>query len=156
MGFRGNLIEGWISNKFFSKENPVYEIGVNVTIIGLYEEIVSHAIKERNGYQQLISSIVFYLMGEIYYKEKNRFLGQSDAVEKINEARAIMKRNIDNPMPAGIDRSEFECELFLVSEVPLNLILVYLPLNINCIYVIFGQRAIKYFSIKYFRDSICA
>ena len=99
VGFRGNLIEGWISNKFFSKENPVYEIGVNVTIIGLYEEIVSHAIKERNGYQQLISSIVFYLMGEIYYKEKNRFLGQSDAVEKINEARAIMKRNIDNPMP---------------------------------------------------------
>ena len=98
VGFRGNLIEGWISNKFFSKENPVYEIGVNVTIIGLYEEIVSHAIKERNGYQQLISSIVFYLMGEIYYKEKNRFLGQSDAVEKVNEARAFMKRNIDNPM----------------------------------------------------------
>ena len=27
VGFRGNLIEGWISNKFFSKENPVYEIG---------------------------------------------------------------------------------------------------------------------------------
>ena len=39
VGFRGNLIEGWISNKFFSKKrNPVYEIGVNVTIIGLYEE----------------------------------------------------------------------------------------------------------------------
>ena len=34
----------------------------------------------------------------VHYKEKNRFLGQSDAVEKINEARAFMKRNIDNPM----------------------------------------------------------
>lgn len=101
VGFKGNLIEGWITNKFFSREKPVYQIGVNATIIGLYEEIVTHAIKERAGYQQLISSIVFYLMGEIYYKEKNRSLGgssQADAIEKINEARAIMKKNIDRPI----------------------------------------------------------
>lgn len=99
VGFKGNLIENWITNRFFSKEKPVFDIGVSSTIIGLYEEIVSHAIEERAGYQQLISSIVFYLMGEIYYKEKNRFLGQSDAAGKINEARAIMKNNLDTPVP---------------------------------------------------------
>lgn len=98
VGFKGNLIEGWIADKFFSRKKPVYEIGVNTTIIGLYEEIVSHAVEERVAYQQLISSIVFYLMGEIYYKEKNLSFKQPDAVEKINEARAIMKKNIDNPV----------------------------------------------------------
>ena len=71
VGFKGDLIECWISNRFFSKEKPVYEIGVNATIISLYEEIVTHAVQEKSGYQQLISSIVLYLMGEIYYKEKN-------------------------------------------------------------------------------------
>lgn len=99
VGFKGKLMENWITNRFFSKEKPVFDIGVSSTIIGLYEEIVSHAIEERAGYQQLISSIVFYLMGEIYYKEKNRFLGQSDAAGKINEARAIMKNNLDTPVP---------------------------------------------------------
>ena len=47
--------------------------------------------------EQLISSIVFYLMGR-YIIKRRIVLGQSDAVEKINEARAFMKRNIDNPM----------------------------------------------------------
>lgn len=99
VGFKGNLIETWITNKFFSKENPVYEIGVNASIIELYEEIVAHATKERIGYQQLISGIVLYLMGEIYYKDKNSSFVESETVDKINQARAIMKKNLDNPMP---------------------------------------------------------
>ena len=98
VGFKGDLIENWITNKFFSKEKPIFEIGINTTIIGLYEEIVTHTIKEQIGYQQLISCIVLYLMGEIYYKEKNNSLTQSDIVEKINQARAIMKKKLDNPI----------------------------------------------------------
>ena len=99
VGFKGDLIECWISNRFFSKEKPVYEIGVNATIISLYEEIVTHAVQEKSGYQQLISSIVLYLMGEIYYKEKNLAFVEPDMVRKIDRAREIMKANIDNPIP---------------------------------------------------------
>lgn len=98
VGFKGNLIENWITNKFFSKEKPIFEIGINAKIIELYEEIVMHAMKEQIGYQQLISSIVLYLMGEIYYKEKNHSLIESEIVEKINQARAMMKKNLDNPI----------------------------------------------------------
>lgn len=99
VGFRGGLIECWISNRFFSKERPIYGIGVNAQIIGLYEEIVAHATQEKNGYQQLISSIVLYLMGNIYYKEKNLVLGESKIVKKIDQARALMKNHIENPIP---------------------------------------------------------
>lgn len=99
VGFKGDLIECWIYNRFFSKEKPIYEIGVNTTIIGLYEEIVDHAIQEKSGYQQLISSIVLYLMGEIYYKNRNLVFAESDTVKKIDKAREIMKTHIDNPIP---------------------------------------------------------
>lgn len=99
VGFKGKLIESWIENKFFSREKPVYEIGVNTTIIGLYEDIVTYATEERTGYQQLISSMVLYIMGNVYYKEKNMSFGKSVAIEKINEARTIMKKTIDNPLP---------------------------------------------------------
>lgn len=102
VGFKGKMIENWITNRFFTKDKPVYETGVNATIIGLYEEIVYYIMQERSGYQQLISSIVFYLMGEIYYKEKNRSAGQSDAIKKIDEARAIMRNNLDNPVPVEV------------------------------------------------------
>lgn len=99
VGFKGNLVEHWIENKFFSREKPIYEIGVNTTIIGLYEDIVTYASEERTGYQQLISSIVLYIMGNVYYKEKNTSFTQSAAIEKINEARTLMKKNIDCPIP---------------------------------------------------------
>ena len=72
---------------------------MNATIISLYEEIVTHAVQEKSGYQQLISSIVLYLMGEIYYKEKNLAFVEPDMVRKIDRAREIMKANIDNPIP---------------------------------------------------------
>ena len=65
---------------------------------------------------------------------------QSDAVEKINEARAIMKRNIDNPMPLesiaqslNVSYSWFRSTFKSYTGVS--------PLNINCIYVIFGQKS---------------
>lgn len=99
VGFKGHYIEGLIDNKFFSKEKPIYEIGVNTTVISLFEDIVTYATEERTGYQQLISSMVLYIMGNVYYKEKNSSFGQPIAIEKIDEARAIMKKTIDSPLP---------------------------------------------------------
>lgn len=100
VGFRGNMIENWIANKFFLKEKPVFEIGISSTIIGLYEDMDAYASKEDAGYQQLISSIVLYLMGEIYFKVKNSAFKESTTVRKINEAKTIMKRNISQPISA--------------------------------------------------------
>ena len=60
----------------------------------------AYASKEDAGYQQLISSIVLYLMGEIYFKVKNSAFKESTTVRKINEAKALMKRNISNSISA--------------------------------------------------------
>lgn len=100
VGFRGDMVENSISNKFFVKDKPVFEIGVSSSIISLYEDIYSLALNENPGYQQLISSMVLYMMGNIYYKRKNHVLKSSNVVaDKINEARLIMKKNISAPVP---------------------------------------------------------
>lgn len=99
VGFKGNYIEMQMENKFFTKENPVYEIGVNNTFIGFYEDILAYASEERMGYQQLISSIVLYLLGYVYYTNKNVSFNDSIAIEKINSAKALMKKNIEHPLP---------------------------------------------------------
>ena len=94
VGFKGDIIKGWIEHKFFLKEKPIYEIGISPKIISIYEDIAFYAAQENTGFQQIISGIVLCLMGEIYFKEKNLSLKQSTAFSKINEAKNIMKKCI--------------------------------------------------------------
>jgi len=95
VGFRGAHIDKRVENKFFSPKEPIYQLGFSSSIIGLYDDIVHFAMKEKSGYQQICSSIVLYMLGTIYYKNRNAKFNDSYAVNKINEARAIMKQKIE-------------------------------------------------------------
>lgn len=99
VGFKGEMVQRWISNGFFSPERPLREIGISHTIIDLYERILHYALDERIGYQQLISGQLLNIIGEVYYREKNIMYGESDAVQKIIQARELMKKNIERPIP---------------------------------------------------------
>lgn len=96
VGFRGGSIDTQAAAGFFSPRNPVYELGFSQTIIGMYEEIVLHASQERGGYQQVAAGIVQYLLGTVYYRHRNLRLNDSNAIRKIDEARAIVKREIES------------------------------------------------------------
>lgn len=95
VGFKGNNIDKLIQNRFFSPKNPIFYLECNSTIIGLYEDIIGHAAQEKTAFQQIISGIVLYILGFIYYKHKNRAFQDSFAINKIHEARMIMKQEIN-------------------------------------------------------------
>lgn len=95
VGFKGTYIDNCVKNGFFSPKKSVFYLGFNTEIIGLYEDILSHASSEKSGYQQLISGIVFYILGLVHFISRNDKFNDSFAVIKINEARAIMKQNIE-------------------------------------------------------------
>lgn len=92
VGFRGEHIDNRVKAGFFTPQNPVYHIGFNSSIISLYEDIANFASQEKSAYQQIISSIVLYILGTVYYKYRNEAFNDSYAISKINEARAIMKQ----------------------------------------------------------------
>jgi AraC-like DNA-binding protein len=98
VGFRGMHIDNRVKNGFFSKEEPLYYIGVSSSVVGLYEDIIRIARKEKTGYQQMISSIVLSILGTVYYKNKNRQYTDTYIVDKINEARNIIKNNIEGTL----------------------------------------------------------
>lgn len=103
VGFKGVHIDNCVANGFFSPKCPLYHIGFSSSIIGLYEDIVNYTLEEKAGYQQIISSIVLYILGSVYYKKRNETFNDSFAVNKINEARTIMKQEIENNIsPEGI------------------------------------------------------
>ena len=98
VGFRGIHIDKRVEKKFFTKEEPLHRIGLSATIVGLYEDILKFASEEKSGYQQMISSIVLHILGSVYYKEKNNSFTNTYVVDKINEARILMKENIEDPL----------------------------------------------------------
>lgn len=96
VGFRGAHIDKRVENGFFSPSTPIFSLGFSSSIINLYEDIVNYTLKERAGYQQIISSIVLYILGSVYYKNKNSVFNDSFTIDKINEARDIMKQKIES------------------------------------------------------------
>lgn len=98
VGFRGPHIDRRVEKQFFTAGEPLYSIGLSATIVGLYEDILRFASEEKSGYQQMISSIVLHILGTVYYKKRNISFTNSYVVDKINEARIIMKDNVESPV----------------------------------------------------------
>lgn len=96
VGFRGIHIDNRVKNDFFTTQSPIFNLGFSSSIISLYEDIANYTLKERAGYQQIISSIVLYILGSVYYKNKNLILNDSYAINKIDEARNIMRQEIES------------------------------------------------------------
>ncbi len=96
VGFRGLHIDNRVKKGFFTKKEPLHHVGVNSSIVELYEDIIRIAQKEKAGYQQMISSIVLSILGTVYYKSKNGQYTDSYIVDKINEARNIIKSHTEN------------------------------------------------------------
>ena len=98
VGFRGLHIDNRVKNGFFSKQEPLYHIGVSSSIVEFYENIIRIAQQEKAGYQQMSSSIVLSILGTVYYKNKNGQYTNTYIVDKINEARDMIKSNIENTL----------------------------------------------------------
>ncbi len=96
VGFNGPIADNIIKNGFFTPESPVLSIGYSVGIENCYNEIIRTADKELHGFQLLISSIVIHILGSAYYKNASLIYQEDRAVNIINQAKEIMRENIDN------------------------------------------------------------
>lgn len=98
VGFKGDNIDKRVEAGFFSKMQPLLLIGTSVGIESCYQEIIRTAQEERSGYQMLISSIIVHILGSAIFKNANNQYSTNPVVDKINEARMIMRNNIGNDL----------------------------------------------------------
>jgi AraC-like DNA-binding protein len=98
VGFRGMHIDRRIEKQFFAADEPLHRIGLSATLVGLYEDILKFASEEKAGCQPMISSIVLHILGAVYYKKRNRSFTNTYVVDKINEARILMKEQAEKPV----------------------------------------------------------
>ena len=88
----------WPEAGFFSPSEPVLKIGVSATLVGLYEDVMGFAFREKPGHQQVISGIVYDMLGRVYYKARNNSLSNTPVADRINAARLMMKENAESPL----------------------------------------------------------
>jgi len=103
VGFDGINVQNMIKSGFFTVSDPVFKVGISDEMISFYKSIISYAEQEAMGYQQVASSIVRHMMGLLYFKNQNSLFSDKEVVEKINQARILIRDNISNSVsPAEI------------------------------------------------------
>ena len=96
VGFDGINVQNMIMSSFFTVSNPVFKVGINDEFISFYKSIIAYAEQEAVGYQQVASSIVRHMLGLLYFKTQNSLFSDKEVVEKINQARILIRDNISN------------------------------------------------------------
>lgn len=98
IGFKGIYMENLIAKRFFSVEKPILELGISNSLISLYEDLLHIANEEKSGFQIMLAGLLHHITSTIFYKQKNRSFENTYVKEKLDEARRLMKSEIENPL----------------------------------------------------------
>ncbi len=94
IGFKGPNMDSRVSAGFFCKEEPVYNVGYNESVIELYREAISVAKEQRKYFQQMLSGIVDLIVGMAFSIHENKKLKDSGEQKIIDKARIYMQERI--------------------------------------------------------------
>ena len=107
IAFNGKIMERWVQNRFFSKESPIFNIGLNEEIISLYKRAILIAEAQEANYQRALSGIACNLISMAIYLSSNKDFNKSDIVSKINNAKIAVHENISKITPEAL--AEITC-----------------------------------------------
>ncbi len=94
IGFNGVNIDSRVRNGFFSKDKPVFKVGISEEIVQLYQQAIQVATEQKFGFQQMLAGIVNHLLGLAYSLDKNQLFEESQVMMLINKAKVIMLENL--------------------------------------------------------------
>ena len=102
IGFNGHFMDNLIAEKFFSRENPVFQVNIHEDIVELYKSAISAAVAQESGFQQVLAGIVGRLLSLAYFYDRNSQFKESDTANKIGQAKVIIHDNYMNITPEEV------------------------------------------------------
>lgn len=94
IGFTGENIDKRITANFFSKEEPVFNVGIKGEIVQLYKQATEIAQNQEAGFQQMLAGIANLLLGYAYSSNKQLSFEDLKVVNQINKAKMIIQNNL--------------------------------------------------------------
>lgn len=100
IGFTGTQMETWMSNGFFSRLQPVWNIGLQNEVIDLYREAIAIADRQQSGFQQRLGGIVSHLLSLAWFYGRNATFSESK--QQINRAKIIIAEQYKTICPEDV------------------------------------------------------
>ncbi len=94
IGFIGMNIDNRVEAKFFNRENPIFDVGMNNKLIDLYKEAIDIAASQKFGFQILLAGVVNHLLGYAFALGKNSSFESSEQDVVMNKARSYIFKHI--------------------------------------------------------------
>ena len=102
IGFQGRHIDYWTASSFFTREKPIYNVGIHNEIVQHYQQAIRVAIEQKSGFQQVLSGIVNYLLGLAYSYDKNYVFETSEVIDQIGRAKILIADQFKTIRPKQI------------------------------------------------------
>lgn len=102
IGFQGVNIDSRITSSFFSKQQPIFRVGLQSEIVELFNLAIEIAQEQKAGFQQMLAGIANMLLGYTYFYNKNFSFEEIAVTKQINEAKILMR----NSFRTGINAQE--------------------------------------------------
>jgi AraC-like DNA-binding protein len=104
IGFNGRIMADWVKEGFFSKESPVFNVGLNEDLTSLYKRAIVIADSQEANYQQALSGIACNLVSMALYLSRNKDFSSSDISAQINSAKIAVHENVSTITPEELAR----------------------------------------------------
>lgn len=100
IGFEGPIIENIVEASFFTKENPVLEVGFHESLVNLFSRAIITAKEDKIAAQQYLAGVVLHIIGKILSISKNKAFDTGDVNQKMERAKIYMNENIHSDIDA--------------------------------------------------------
>lgn len=93
IGFDGANMDARVVNGFFSKNKPVFNVGIREDIVVAYKNAIDIARNQSTGFQQMLAGIVNYILGITYSQDKQASFEDLQVINHISKAKLIILEN---------------------------------------------------------------
>jgi len=106
VGFKGIYIDNLVAAGFFTKQNPVYEIGLHEKLLSEFCEILDYSDPEAPAYQQHLAGSVSNILAKVYAIDHDRKPKEDPVTRMVTNAKIMMRENVlQNTSPEKIAES---------------------------------------------------
>lgn len=96
VGFEGPIVDNFIRNDFFKKDEQVMKVGFHENLVNLFSRAIETAKDDKIAAQQYLAGVVLHLLGKVLSISKNNLFENSEINQKIEQAKIIMTENLYN------------------------------------------------------------
>lgn len=98
ISFNGEQPKKLLENNFLQLNKPIIEIGLNETVVNLYNQILELLENETIGFREIMASLTSQIIAQINSAERMKQFGGKNIEKVILKAKIYLAENISKPI----------------------------------------------------------